>query len=355
MQSSAHVNLKFYTQVLLFIVLSIAILYYGRLLFIPLSFAFLICFIYYPIGIRLEKRAGRMLSITCCLALLLAFGFLLFQLLSNSILLVQDKFVHSKEKILSLGETILFYLGDLFALSLEQQKALVPKLYEDLLQSTLPIIRQTISLSLSTVAMLLIIPIFVSLILYYRELLVRFVLLAVPENQVGGFKATIHETTTTYFKFAKGMGIVYLVVGVLNSIGFLLLGLPNAVYFGVLAALLTFFPYFGILLGGTAAILVAWTTFDSPWYPLGVVAILSVVQYLENTVIFPWAVGHQLKINPLATLIAVIVGGMVWGGAGMVLFVPLAAILKILADRVEGLQPIAVLLGEESDGGVSKK
>jgi predicted PurR-regulated permease PerM len=79
-----------------------------------------------------------------------------------------------------------------------------------------------------------------------------------------------------------------------------------------------------------------------------VVAILSVVQYLENSVIYPIAVGHQLKINPLATLVAILAGGIIWGGAGMILFVPFAAILKILADRVDGLQPLAILLGQKS-------
>ncbi|MCB0610566.1 MAG: AI-2E family transporter, partial [Lewinella sp.] len=102
-----------------------------------------------------------------------------------------------------------------------------------------------------------------------------------------------------------------------------------------------------IMIGGAAAVLVAWTTYDSLFYPAAVVAILAIVQYLEANVIFPFAVGAQLKINPLATLIAIIVGGIVWGGAGIVLFVPLAAILKILADRIEALKPLGVLLGPE--------
>ena len=345
MKDSAHRYLKFYTTLLLFLVLSFVILYQARILLIPLSFALLISFLYYPLCVWIEKRSNRMTAIAGCLILLFVAGILVFKLFSNSLSLLQEEFSGSKEKILAMGETILQYLGDAFAISPEQQKLMMAQFYENLLHETLPIARQTISLSANSLAMLLIIPIFVSLVLYYRELLVKFALLMVPDRQIEGFKATIREMTTTYFQFAKGMALVYLIVGILNSLGFYLIGLPNAVYFGVLASLLTFFPYIGIMVGGAAAVIVAWTTYDSLWYPLGVVAVLSVVQYLEANVIFPIAVGRQLKINTLATLIAIFIGGIVWGAAGMILFVPFAALLKILADKVEGLQPLGVLLG----------
>lgn len=345
-----HKYFSFYTQVLLFLVLLAVVLYQARVLLIPVSFALLICFMYYPIGLWVEKRVGRSVSIAFCLVLLLAFGFLLYYLLAGSVALLQDKLAGSQDKIAELGAQVGVYLDNLFGIDPVRQQSIVQQFYEDLLHEIIPFVKQAISLSAATLAMVLIIPIFVSLILYYRELLVRFTLMIVPENQVDSFKSTFAEITGTYFHFAKGMGLVYLIVGTLNSAGFLLLGLPNAVYFGVLASLLTFFPYVGILIGGSAAVIVAWATFNSIWYPLGVVAILGIVQYLEANLIFPLTVGHQLKLNPLATLIVILLGGIIWGGAGIVLFVPFAAILKILADRVDGLQPLAVLLGPDSRG-----
>ena len=308
----------------------------------------LIGFIYYPVGIWVEKRLGRAVSISTCLILLAGFGILLFLLLSNSLSLLQEKLVGSREKLLGGGERLLQYVGNYFGFGAEEQTAMMRQFYENLLGGILPLVKDTISLSASSLAGLMLIPIFVALVLNYRELLVKFTLLIVPDKDVEGFKATLREMTSTYFKFAKGMGLVYLIVGTLNSLGFYFIGLPNAVYLGVLAALLTFFPYVGIMIGGSVAIVVAWTTFDSVWQPLGVVAVLSFVQYLEANVIFPMAVGHQLKINTLATLIAIIIGGLVWGGAGMILFVPFAAILKILADKVEALHPLSVLLGQDA-------
>lgn len=345
MKDSSHQYLKYYTTLLLFIVLAYMVLYYGRALLIPFTFAIVISMILYPICLKIEKRAGRSVAISIGLVLLGLFGLLLLELLSRSILLVHDQFVNSKDKIITLGEKLFQAMGNLIAIAPEKQEAMLQQLYDNILQGTLPLIGKTISFSASTLVTLFIIPIFVALVLYYREILVKFLLMIVPDREVEGFKATIREMTGTYYRFTKGMVIVYVIVGILNSIGFLLIGLPNALYFGLLASILTFFPYIGIMIGGTAAIIVAWTTYDSVYYPLGVVAVLGVVQYLEANLIFPWAVGHQLKINTLATLVAIFLGGLVWGGAGMVLFVPFAAILKILSDQVDGLKPLAVLLG----------
>ena len=349
MNEEAYRYLKYYTFLLLFIVLFFLVIYQGRLLFIPLSFGFLISFILYPVCKKLEKFIGRIGGIFISLLMLLAFGFLLFQLLPSSFTQLQEKLVVSQDKIFIFFENLLLYLESYLGVDAAQQKTIVQQFYENLLKEIFPLVRQTISLSASSLAMLLIIPIFVGLILYYRELLVKFLLSAVPEKQVQGFKTTITQLGSTYFRFAKGMALVYLIVGTLNSIGFLAIGLPNAVYFGVLASLLTFFPYIGIMIGGLAAVIVAWTTYDSLWYPAAVVLILGVVQYLEANLIFPLTVGHQLRINPFATFIAIIIGGMVWGGAGMILFVPFAAILKILADQLEELRPLAYILGESED------
>jgi predicted PurR-regulated permease PerM len=78
-----------------------------------------------------------------------------------------------------------------------------------------------------------------------------------------------------------------------------------------------------------------------------VIAIFAVVQYLEANVIFPWAVSQKLNLNTLFTIIAVIAGGIIWGAAGMILFVPFAAILKLIAEKTEGGEALAFLLGNE--------
>jgi predicted PurR-regulated permease PerM len=346
MNEDALQNLKTYTLLLVLIVLIVFLLYEGRMLFIPLSFSLLISFILYPVCLRLEKYVGRMGSIFASLLIILAIGALFFQLLVNSLLLLEKELAFSGTNMLEQVAGFAFYFEGLLGIKPGQLQELIRQLYADLSRDMLPFIQEMVFQSLLSAAIVLIVPIFVALILYYRELLVEFLLAIVPKNRVEAMKQSVSQLAGTYFRFAKGMVLVYLIVGVLNSLCFLAIGLPNAIYLGMLASVLTFFPYIGIMIGGLVAVIVAWTTFGASWQPVAVVAILGFVQYLEANVIFPLAVGHQLRLNPLATLIAILAGGIVWGGVGMVLFVPFLAILRILADHIEELRPLGILIGE---------
>ena len=144
------------------------------------------------------------------------------------------------------------------------------------------------------------------------------------------------------------MLIVYVVVGILNSIGLLLLGVPYAILFGFIASVLTFVPYVGIMVGSLLPMAMAWLTYDSVWYPLAVVAIFAFVQYLEANVIFPFAVSSRLNVNTMAMLIAIFTGGLLWGMAGMILFVPFIGILKLIADHNPKWKTYSMILGNSA-------
>lgn len=139
---------------------------------------------------------------------------------------------------------------------------------------------------------------------------------------------------------------VYILVGILNSIGLAIIGIPYPILFGFTASILTFIPYVGIMVSSLLPITVAWITFNSIWYPIGVVIVFAVVQILEAYIIFPYAVGSRLKINTLAILVMIIAGGILWGAAGMILFIPFISIVKLIADRTESLKSLSLLLSD---------
>lgn len=338
-------SLMRYALWMVVITLGLFLMYQGRVILIPLSFAMLISFMYHPLGLWVERKFGRPVSILVCLLLLVGFGFLLAQILINSVTRLYRQFQDSKEKVIGLGDEMTRFLEAYFGVTPEMIDRISHRMVEDVLGQSVSIITETVLLSGETVAVVAIIPILTALILHNRELLVRFAMMLVPEGQAEGITSTVKEITGTYFRFAKGMVVVYALVATLNTLGFLAIGLPNALYFGGLASLLTFFPYVGIFIGGSAAVIVAWTTFESVWPPLAVIGVLTIVQYLEANVIFPLAVGRQLKVNSLATLVVIFLGGLVWGGAGMVLFPPMLGILKLLSDRIQGLEALSILLG----------
>jgi predicted PurR-regulated permease PerM len=197
------------------------------------------------------------------------------------------------------------------------------------------------------VVMFVLIPFYAFLILYHRRMLVDLLIGFFAKEQASRMREVVELAVSTYYGFIKGMLVVYFAVGVLNSIGLLLLGIPHAILFGFLTAFMTFVPYIGIIIASLLPISYAWITYDSALYPLGVVAIFAFVQYLEANLIFPWAVSQRLKLNTLATLMVIVIGGILWGAVGMILFVPFAAILRLVAERIEGWDGLARFLGQE--------
>ena len=200
----------------------------------------------------------------------------------------------------------------------------------------------------STFFTLFLVPVYAALFLYNRGAFVRFLANLAGEKYKAQLQEILHEVIHTYFNFIKGMVIVYLMVGTLNSIGLLALGIPHAILFGMLTAIMTIIPYVGIIISALLPISVAWITKDSIWYPLGVIAVFAIVQYLEANVIFPRVVAAQLKVSTWATLVAIIAGGILWGVSGMILFIPFVGILKIVLDHTPGLSPLNILLGREN-------
>jgi predicted PurR-regulated permease PerM len=132
-------------------------------------------------------------------------------------------------------------------------------------------------------------------------------------------------------------------------LGFWLIGLEHALLFGLITALLRIVPYFGSFLGIAFPIAFAFLTRESMWYPAAVLGFFMVTQLLEANVLTPFITGSRLRLNPLATIMVILLGNFIWGVAGMILFVPLFGILKVIFDEIPQLQPYGYILGKEEE------
>jgi predicted PurR-regulated permease PerM len=335
----------------LFLLLILCILlYYGKTLFIPLSFALLISFLLYPICNWLESRGlNKSLAIlTGLLIILLLIGgiiALLFQQLAS----FAPEWPTLKAKLSQASDQIINYLSYQFDVPKEAVENRLNVSSNISSFEFLPFIKELIYSSGVSLVLAVLIPFFSALMLYHRRLLSEALYSLFPVHEKPTIHKVLHLTIHTYYNFIKGMLIVYLIVGSLNSLGLLLLGIPHPFLFGFIASILTFIPYVGIIIASLLPITVSWLTYDSIWYPVGVIGVFTVVQYLEANIIFPLAVSSKLKVNALATLISILLGGILWGAAGMILFVPFVAILKLIADNAEGLQFLSRILGTEED------
>jgi predicted PurR-regulated permease PerM len=144
--------------------------------------------------------------------------------------------------------------------------------------------------------------------------------------------------------YIVGLLIVITIIAVLNIVGLLALGIKYAVFLGILSAALTVIPYIGIIIGAALPVLVALITKDSLLYPLGVMAIFAFVQFLEGNFITPNIIGSKVNVNPLAAIVALIIGGKIWGIIGMIMAIPMCGILKIMFSHYPRLKPYAILL-----------
>lgn len=336
-------------EILQYTVLISIVLYFGKTLFIPLSFSLLISFILYPVCKWLEKKGVNkmgsiFISITTIFILLGSVFYLLFSQIEGFLQewhLFRAKF---SETFLQLY----VFIEERYGINKEDFLKIPRNLMDGSGSQIFGFMMQTAySISMSAF-FLIIIPVFSTLILYYRELLTNVLYKLFPADKKESVHEILIETINSYYNFVKGMLLVYLIVGILNSVGLAILGIPHPFMFGFIAAILTFIPYAGIIISSLLPIAISWVTYDSIWYPVGVILIFTFVQLLEANVIFPLAVGNRLKINPLIIIIMIIAGGIIWGAAGMILFIPFISIIKLIADRTESLKTLSILLGSNS-------
>lgn len=348
---------KAYTglEILQYALLICVFLYFGKALFIPLSFAMLISFILYPICKGMERKGiNNSLSIFIAIfsiaILLVAIIYLLF----SQLLEFYHEWPIVKNKLLETQTQLGVFLTEQFGLSIEKQAELLKKITSNLGLQVLPFLSSTAYSFSESFFILVLTLVFSALILFHRQLLANALYNIFPSEKRKTIHEILIETIHAYYNFIKGMLLVYLIVGILNSIGLAIIGVPHPFLFGFIASILTFIPYVGIMIASLLPIIISWIEFNSIWYPLAVVLVFTIVQFLEAYVIFPFAVGKRLKINTLVIIAMIVVGGILWGAAGMILFIPFVSIVKLIADRTESLKTLSILLGDGINLSIKK-
>lgn len=326
------------------------ILYFGSSLFVPLSFGLLISCILYPVCAWLEKhKLSRMGAILVSIVVLTILFTAIVYLLVTQVLSFFQELPGLKSRLTDAEQQISVWLSNNFNMEREKQLQWLDKTINDSGASAMSVISGMISASAVGAVYFILIPIYAVLILYYRHKWMEVLYRIFPAEGRERIREIVELSIQSYYNFIKGMALVYLIVGILNSAGLFLLGIPHAFLFGFVASILTFIPYVGILVASLLPISMAWITYNSIWYPLGVIAIFAFVQYLEANLIFPLAVSSRLKINALATIVSIFAGAIIWGISGMILFIPFLGILKLVSDRTPSLKTLSVVLGDETN------
>jgi predicted PurR-regulated permease PerM len=150
-------------------------------------------------------------------------------------------------------------------------------------------------------------------------------------------------------KYLSGMIVLIIILGLANSLGLWIIGVDSPFLFGFLAAAMSIIPYVGTTLGASIPVLYAFMSHDSLWIPFAVAVLFWVIQLIESNFLSPKIVGSSLQINALAAILSLLIGASVWGVAGMILFLPFVAMLKVICEEYEQLKPVALLIGDQNE------
>jgi predicted PurR-regulated permease PerM len=190
-------------------------------------------------------------------------------------------------------------------------------------------------------------PIYIFLLLFYKNLLLRFVFLWFPHKTQPKVEEVIRETEIIIKSYLIGLLIQITYITVLLGGLLLVFGIKHAILIGAIFAILNLIPYVGALVGNVIGVLLTLSSSQEIWPIFVVLGTIAFVQFLDNNILMPRIVGSKVKINALATIVGVIVAGSLSGVAGMFLSLPVIAVLKIIFDRTENLAQWGVLLGDE--------
>jgi predicted PurR-regulated permease PerM len=205
-------------------------------------------------------------------------------------------------------------------------------------------VTQAFTATTNTILGVGLLPVYTFLLLLYRDKFRDFISMLIPEEREAVTQNIINQAALVVPKYLKGLVIVCLILVVLNTLGFMLIGVEYALLFGLIAALFNLIPYLGTVLGyGVVAIIVLGT--QSPSLAAAVLVQFFIVQFIENNILTPNITGSYVQINPLVIIFSLIAASMIWGIPGMLIIIPYLGLFKIVCENVEDLKPLGFLLG----------
>ncbi len=324
-----------------------AILVLAKTILVPLSIALLISFVLHPLANRFESwRMGEILAafLSIFTMILMVGGVIFF--FSTQLVELSNDFAHFQDKIiLAFADVTLYINNNVSFVNRLEKNELFDQITNWLNESKGVLVSKTFTTTTTFLTGLFATFIFTFLILIYRKGLtqafVGFFPNAKREHAVKMFKSVQQVGQ----KYLFGMILIVIIIGFVNSIGLWIIGIDNPFLFGFLGATLSIVPYVGTLLGAIIPVVYAFVSYDSLWIPIGVAVLFWGVQLISDNFLSPKIVGGSLELNALTAILSLIIGAAVWGIAGMILFLPFAAMLKVICEEYEELKPVALLIG----------
>jgi predicted PurR-regulated permease PerM len=324
------------------------ILYIGKTVLVPVLMAFLFAVLLLPINnflhYKLRFPNGLAATITIILFVLTIFGILAF--LSYEIAGIANNFDSIRRNINIFITDIHRFIKLNFNVSIWEQR----KYIEDVTQDSVKKGKETIGTTLismsNTLLDITLIPIYTFLILLYRTHFMVFFTKLFRKEYHPKLQEVLSQVKKAVQSYISGLIIEMIVVSVFTSIGLYIIGVEYFILLGLVTGILNLIPYIGILVAGILTILASLTGTPDVTLVLGVITVNVVVQIIDNNILVPIIINTKVQINAFVSIIGIIIAGGIAGIAGMFLAIPILAIVKIIFDRIDSLEPWGYLMGD---------
>lgn len=336
--------------VLFLLFLLVSGLYFAKEFLVPITISGLFAMLFIGFSNYLESKGmsrgfSAFLSV---LTLVLSVALILY-LLSIQLSEFSTNVDTMKQRLAEILLNIKRWVNQTVGLSMKQQDDMLKQQTQSGAAGNPGTMAAAVASSLMSVTVNLVLGlVYMFLLLYYRSHIKKFILKIVPDEQLKRTDEVVHESARVAQKYLSGLSLMILMLWVLYGIGFSVVGVENAIFFAVLCGILEIVPFVGNVTGTTLTVLAVIVQGGDGGMIAGVLGTYFVIQFTQTYIIEPLVVGEQVSVNPLFTIMAIVLGELIWGVPGMILAIPGIGIVKIICDNVPELKPYGFLIGSQS-------
>ena len=325
------------------------IFYFGQDIIFPILLSLLFGIILRPVVTFLTRRLRfpHLIAVIFAIVLFVFIFLSVFYFISLQISDMASDWGKIKQNFYFHIEHFQQLIRENFHLSKREQNEIITNATKDGIKSSNQIVGSTLNSFGDIVLNAILIPVYTFLFLYYQNHFITFLSkLYKPENHKK-LREILSQIKIAVQSYVVGLVFEMIAVSVLTSIGLYFIGVEYFILLGIITGILNMVPYIGILFAGALSIMVSLSGSTDLSIVFGVIIVNIIVQFLDNNILVPMFINSKVQINAFVSIIGIIVGNVLGGITGMFLAIPMIAIIKVIFDRIDTLEPWGYLLGDD--------
>jgi predicted PurR-regulated permease PerM len=340
--------LPFYVKISVIIIglfAFVSILYLTQSIILPIIYSTIIAIVLNPlVNFFTKRKVSKVFAITISLLIAIATTLLIITFLSIQMMQFSDSFPKLVQKFNQFADSTEMWASQRFHVNKIKIHSMILKKRAEFINNGGSIIGQTIVSTGSKLVVALLLPVYVFMILFYQDHLIKFIHKLFSRKESTEVNDVLSSTKVIIQGYLDGLFLEAVFVAILNSMALLIIGVDYAVLLGIIGAIVNVVPYIGGIISIIFPVIISVVS-DTPSDALWVVISYLVIQFFDVHYIVPKVVASKVKINALISVIVVLAGGALWGLPGTFLSIPLTAIIKVIFDHIEPVKPWGFLLG----------